>query len=113
MAQQVTVEFRFPVIGNLRTSSEPVDKRSLTRQELAEMVSRTVEGERSTELPYRPNEWTDTGWVVDSGNDWRVFFSEEHPHRMSIAHRYHNFEAEQGLAQWIAYRTGSTVVLLD
>jgi hypothetical protein len=106
MPFDVTIEGRKPFVSG---------KDPLSREAMATLVFKTINaGNFFTSFkPYRPNDWTDTGWVVDPGNDWRVFFSDEFPNRMTISHRYNAAEAATGLAHWIAYRIGATVRSLD
>lgn len=83
-------------------------KSAQSKQDMANYVSSTVEAGNSGFNPYKPNDWDDTFWTVDSGNDWKIKFIDDST--MEVIHRYHNKEAIFGLATWVAYRTGGKLI---
>jgi hypothetical protein len=82
----------------------------VTREGLAKRVSATMLAmrERHTSFePYKPNEWTDTGWVLDDGNDFRIFFDDADDKTFRLSCRYGwQMEALRGVAVWIAHEMG-------
>ena len=75
------------------------------------LVNNSLRGRYSFEFePYQPNGINSTMWVVDSGNDWRISFSNENLKYISIFHRYNNKIAERAISEWVAYVLNGKVV---
>lgn len=95
------------------------------REFIATLASAMVEasGEKSPYkregLPYKPNDWDDSFWTIDSGNDWKIKFYSEDKSIFEIIHRYQINdnrteyssvnEAVKSLAGLLAYRLSGKV----
>jgi len=83
---------------------------SEARRALAALLSATIEGEGSSEVPYMPNDGDDGFWVLDLGNDWRLKFHEDKPSCFEITYRYNRgHDQESALAGWLACRIKARV----
>lgn len=73
-------------------------------------------------IPYKPNEWDDSFWTVDAGNDWKIKFFDNDEHAFEVIHRYQIHdknnteyssvnEGVKSLAGLLAYRLSGKVVI--
>ncbi len=73
-------------------------------------------------IPYKPNEWDDSFWTVDAGNDWKVKFYEDDNTVFEVIHRYQIHdktrteyssvnEGVKSLAGLLAYRLNAKVII--
>lgn len=70
-------------------------------------------------IPYKPNDWDDSFWTIDAGNDWKIKFYSEDNSIFEIIHRYQINdnrteyssvnEAVKSLAGLLAYRLSGKV----
>lgn len=71
-------------------------------------------------IPYKPNEWDDSFWTIDSGNDWKIKFHDEQS--FEVIHRYQINdktrtdyssvnEAVKSLAGLLAYKLNGMVFI--
>ena len=92
-------------------SDKPITDKD-ERKAIAEIVSGTIEAGRYKDcfVPYMPMDHDSFFWTVDTGNDWKVKFSEENLTDFEIFHRYNNNEVVKGLSTWIAFRLGHKIV---
>lgn len=71
-------------------------------------------------IPYKPNEWDDSFWTIDAGNDWKIKFHDEHS--FEVIHRYQINdktrteysavnEGVKGLANLLAYKLNGKVIV--
>ncbi len=63
------------------------------RAKIAKQVSKLLFDERYDNIPYKTNDSSDEGWIIDSGNDWRLHF-EDVPNIMCLSYRYQNNNKE-------------------
>ena len=82
------------------------------RQHMAESIARFLNYDKDFK-PYCPNEHDDFYWTIDSGNDWKIQFLKDQPHRLQIRYRYQNADRnphEEALIPWLVYRLGAKFV---
>ena len=100
-----------------------------TRRFIATLASSIIEARgdgfpsRTNGLPYMPNEGDTSFWTVDSGNDWKIKFSDTSINTFEVIHRYQINdrsrsneysgvnEAVKSLAGFLAYKLSGTVVV--
>ena len=98
------------------------------REFIATLASAIVEANgdklayKNEEIPYKPNEWDNSFWTIDAGNDWKIKFFEDNDNVFEIIHRYqindkNNTqysavnEAVKSLAGFLAYRLSGKLVI--
>lgn len=97
-----------PVQGSNRLFDTPEKRR-----EMARIISRILEAKGYPDDRFEPSypNASDDSWIVDSNNNWRVEFPQEHPNRVAITYRYNGGEdKEGGLAGWLSVFLGLKVI---
>lgn len=79
------------------------------------MLSYTIEGEQINGVPYMPTDNDGMYWTLDSGNNWKLKFSEHDSTLFEIYHRYQcpekGNDMVERLVKWLEYRiTGLQIV---
>jgi hypothetical protein len=80
------------------------------RASLATQLSLMIEGRPVTGIPFMPNDGDTVFWTLDSGNDWKLRFSEKEPNVFEVWDRYHYGEEVFGL--WLAKRMRLQIIEL-
>lgn len=106
----------------VQTKISTKDNRELIVNLASEMVeARGLKNSYKNEgIPYKPNEWDDSFWTIDAGNDWKIKFHDEHS--FEVIHRYQINdktrteysavnEAVKSLAGLLAYKLNGKVII--
>lgn len=81
------------------------------RDEFIQFVASVFQETGRPFVPQQMNEGsTDLEWIVDSGNDWWVFFVRDDKQRVRIRHRYDNMERLIPLGHQLAERFDMVVL---
>lgn len=60
--------------------------------------------------PYKPNEWDDSFWTLDQGNDYKLKFLSDEPNKVELRHRYDNVVSMVAWADLLKVLTGASRV---
>lgn len=99
-------------VVNIRSETNSQAERAGVAIHASCIIEGTLYGKPSVQ--YMPNNSSDY-WTLDSGNDWKMFFTEKEPRSFEVRHRYQIDdpkrvneysavnEAVKSLAGWLAY----------
>lgn len=82
------------------------------RKRIIEYITNIVNTKNKDFTPYKVNKFDEMLWILDSNNNWSIFFREIPNNIIEIIYRYQceTVKAEEALSAWLCFALDAEII---
>ena len=82
------------------------------RKRIIEYITNIVNTKNKDFTPYKVNKFDEMLWILDSNNNWSIFFREIPNNIIEIIYRYQceTVKAEESLSAWLCFALDAEII---